>query len=86
MGAAWTRAIFRQRRSARERSVKKFQNFIIERAVRAKFSGGSNKKVVNSEFFRLLISAKKVAGVTRGRDACCSGNHQVTVDFFFFLF
>jgi hypothetical protein len=56
----------------------------IERAPRAKLIGGSNKKVCDSDFFRRPISAKKQAGVTRRDDACCSGNDQVTVDFFFF--
>src|SRR5271170_2975345 len=40
----------------------------IERAVRAKFCGRLNKKVCDSDFFRALISAKKVAGVTRRDD------------------
>jgi hypothetical protein len=63
------------------------ETLIIERAVRAKLSGGSNKKVVIPVFSMYLIIAKKQAGVTRGRDACCSGNHQVTTHrgFFFFL-
>jgi len=53
--------------------------------VRAKFCGRLNKKVCESDFFHALISAKKVAGVTRGDDACCSGNHKFC-GVFLFLF
>ena len=55
---------------------------LIERAVRAKFCGRLNKKVCESDFFHALISAKKVAGVTRGDDGC---NHKFR-GFFLFSF
>jgi len=35
---------------------------------RAKFCGRLNKKVCDSDFFRALLSAKKVVGVTRRDD------------------
>ena len=51
---------------------------LIERALAKRINGGLLKKLVNSDFSRQLISAKKRAGVTRfshARTRRCPDNH-----------